>query len=131
MELQHLESYRTPEYPTQDDLRQDVELLRSVPRRWRGKRAVLGALAGALALMNQSCTSNDSKRSILVGGTKVVKVPTEDETRAAHDLEWRRKSSPDWAPVPGGIMVPRSAIPEDETKAAADQTANGQQTRHR
>jgi len=126
MRLVPLGTYRAPDYPTQESLRQQPELLRAEPRRWGGNRAVLGALAGALALMNQSCTSSTNPSRAGLAGAKVILVPTEDETKAAQKQVVRPKSKPDWAPFPGRVLVPHSVVPEDQAKAAANQTATGQ-----
>lgn len=138
MKLLPLETYRTPQYPTQDSVREESDLLRELPKRWRGKRAVLGALAGALALMNQSCSIPfwvSPKGRIAIPRSAVP----EDEAKATIEQESRSKSqrsSPkpkvqptrkaDWAAFPGDIAIPRSVTPEDQAKAAADQAAKGQ-----
>lgn len=120
MKLQPLKTYHAPKYPTQESLRQEPEQLRAVPRRWRGNRAVLSALAGALALMNQSCTTNPDW-AWMRGNISVPRAEiTEDEANAS---QAHRKREHDWAPLSGITSTPRSAIPEDEAKAAADQAA--------
>lgn len=122
MKLLPVKNYREPEYPTQENLRTDPEFLRGVPRRWRGNRAVLGALAGALALMNQSCTTPPWGRTMGMIAVPRSAVP-EDEGKAVHEQTVKAASKPEWAPIPGRIAVPRSAVPEDEARAAHDQAA--------
>jgi len=135
MKLQPCKSYRAPAYPTQETLQQEPEWLRTVPRRWRGKHAVLTALAGALALMNQSCGTPDPYGNHNMGklpGRTLITVPTEGETLASPVTQTKARPTPsrDWAPICGMIATPRSAIPEDEAKAAADQAAKPQQPSH-
>lgn len=54
MKLSPVRSFREPRYPTAAILSLHPELLRVIPRRWHGRTVVLGALAGVLALMEQS-----------------------------------------------------------------------------
>jgi hypothetical protein len=87
MELKPIKDCTEPAYPTQEHLRQEPQLLSELPRRWRGNRAVLGALAGAIALMNQSCATHPtSKNHEFVGLMGEVALPksltTEDEAKA-------------------------------------------------
>lgn len=141
MKLKPVESYRVPEYPTQDDLRQEAELLRKVPKRWCGKRVVLGALAGALALMNQSCTNRVLPLGRTMGKIVVPQSLPEDEAKATKDLETRPratpkakmriKAKPEMPIVLGAPIPPRSVVPEDEAKAAADQAGKGKQPSQR
>jgi len=126
MKLHPLSTYCAPEYPTQESLRQESEFLRTVPRRWRRKRAVLSALAGALALMNQSCA-----RPFWAPTMGKIAIPRsaipEDEAAAAHKQVVQPKSGRDLPRTMGAPAIPRSVVPEDEAKAAADQAAKSQQ----
>jgi hypothetical protein len=51
MQLKPLRRYTRPAYPTIDAIYADPDLLRRVPRRWRGKAIVLAALATAGTLV--------------------------------------------------------------------------------
>jgi hypothetical protein len=95
MELEPIKDCAEPAYPTQEHLRQEPQLLSELPRRWRGNRAVLGALAGAIALMNQSCaTPPASNHHEFVG-------------------------------IMGKVALPKSLTPEDEAKARAEHGGAG------
>jgi hypothetical protein len=59
MKLTPVASYRPPRYPTHDYLLDHPELLRLVPRRWRGNRLVLAAL-GATTILLTSCKAQES-----------------------------------------------------------------------
>ena len=122
MKLQPIETYGEPEYPTQESLRQKPEFLRAAPKRWLGNRAALSALAGALALMNQSCAS----RTHIISRTVGVPAPPQP---GITEEEARPPSKPGWGRTMGKIAVPRSAVPEDEAKA--EQEASTQQSSQR
>ena len=131
MKLHSISTYCAPEYPTQESLRQESELLRALPRRWRGKRVVLSALAGALALMNQSCARPFWARMM---GTPIpvpISAVPEDEAEAAHKQVVETKSERDSPRTMGAPAVPLSAVPEDEAKAAADHAATSRQPSQR
>ena len=132
MKLQPLATYRAPDYPTQEILRQETDYLREVPRRWRGKRAVLSALAGALALMNQSCA--DPYRANWGRTMGKVAVPrsaiSEDEAKAASEQSRKVQSTPEFVPTAGVTSTPRSLVPEDQAKAVQEQTAKSQSVQY-
>jgi hypothetical protein len=81
MELKPIKSCNEPAYPTQEHLRQEPQLLSEPPRRWKGNRAVLGALAGAIALMNQACATHHHFAR-LGGAVLPSRVTPEDEAKA-------------------------------------------------
>ncbi|XHR28031.1 MAG: hypothetical protein ACFUZC_19140 [Chthoniobacteraceae bacterium] len=93
MNLAPLIDYPTPEYPTQPSAKADPALLRSVPRRWKGNRAVLTALATALALAQQGCSQRP--HSIPLAGTPHVEdLVTEKEVQAPRHAGPKASPSP-------------------------------------
>lgn len=61
LKLRPLAEYPEPDYPCRDYLLEHPELLRLIPKRWRGNPLVHAFLGTALCLMHQSATQAEDK----------------------------------------------------------------------
>lgn len=95
MNLAPLSQYPSPDYPTEEALQSEPSLLRAVPRRWKGQRAVLTALAAALAL-TQGCTPKPSAR--LAGTPAAPDLQTAKEARTPRPVGPKATATPTPAP---------------------------------
>lgn len=75
MEIVQVKKYKSPKYPSKEEVLQHPELLRKLPNRWRGNIYVGTALSAVLMLILSGCSDNKEEEAAGDTNIKAVTAP--------------------------------------------------------